>query len=104
MITLRNKIAFYVPATYGNLLERSLDIAERFANLFGGSTITDATGLYTLETGEVVTEKVKIVYAYTNNDTLDANREAIIDLAIESRDAWQQESIALELDNTLILV
>lgn len=104
MITLRNKIAFYVPATYGNLLERSLNIAEQFANLFGGSTITDATGLYTLDSGEVVTEDIKIVYAYTDNNTLESTRDDILALAESLRDTWQQESIALEINNTLLLV
>ncbi len=101
---LENKIGFYIPSTGKNgqdisdleLDQRTAVIANRFAELFGGSTTTEAFGNWIDNGGNLVNEKVKIVSSYMTKNQLDDHYAGILALAKRKVKAWYQTSIFLE--------
>lgn len=97
-------IKFYVPSTEqgskpvsDNKLTERVDLVARiFASNFGGATVEDCTGYYTANNGELIKETIKRVVAFTDKETYTTKLEEIKQLAVNSRKAWGQESIALE--------
>ena len=97
-------IKFYVPSTADKdqtisneqLTDRVDVIARVFSFNYGGATVEDCNGYYTANGGELIKEAIKRVVAFTDKETYQKTIEDIRALAVKSRNAWSQESIALE--------
>ena len=70
------KVSVFVPSTFGEntpaesaLVASVLDSVQcNFCTMFGGSTTIDGSGQWVNDSNEVVSEPVKIVYAFTDCD------------------------------------
>jgi len=107
MITLSDRIAVYVPHTIA--VNRNSDNSEYVQSaikllslLCGGATAQNANGGWIDSNGELVTEKITIVYAYT--DSLESVRDTVIKFAGYLKIALEQESVAVECNSILNLV
>ena len=106
---LSSKVAIYVPSTL-NVTE-SVDNSEKvndtltfLSKLFGGATKTDAVGSWLCASGELVKERVCVVYAYCNSDQLNASASTVINFCEQLKKDMGQETISLEINNELYFV
>ena len=109
MQNLPIRIAIYIPSTYNvNIPIDNTEIvnntAEMFSGLFGGSTATESTGYYISESKELISEKVTIVYSYTDKKTFLKNEDKILNYANLIKSEMKQESISIEYQNKLYFV
>ena len=112
MFTLKSRIAFYVPSTdeNGNIPiaqhdERSEYISSWFARLFGGSTaVNNVTGCWIDNDNKLVQESIKIVYSFCSSEDLERHYDEIIKTAVNHCQYWNQESIAIEINDDLLLI
>lgn len=113
MFKLRNRIAFYIPSTDDSDSkipdsqhdERSNYIASFFARLFGGSTIlNNVTGNWINSDGKLVGESIKIVYSFCSSEDLEDHYSDVIQTAVKHCEYWSQASIAIEINDDLILI
>lgn len=103
---LNQKVTIYVPSTSD--INRPTDntaqvhaTAKFLSSLFGGATATTAAGYWIAESGETVQEVVILVYAYTDNRTLQHNMAEVESYCKHLRDDMSQEAISLEINQTL---
>jgi hypothetical protein len=112
MFKLSRKIAFYIPSTDnknepisdGRFDKRANKIARLFASLFGGSTIVNCDGCFVDSDGRLIVERIKRVYSFCDSDSLEQHYDHIVQTAVTNCENWYQQSIAIEIDDTLILV
>lgn len=112
MFELSHTITVTVPSTQGLaskvspsvLRKRVQDVSKRLASLFGGATATDGLGSYVSDSGELVTELVKLVSAYASEDAYTEHITEIYKLANELKKDYQQESILIAVDNKAYLI
>jgi hypothetical protein len=113
VIKLDHNIAFYVPSTVQidlsvsdlEAAKRAEDIAAAMADLFGGATIyPDLIGAWLDSNGRLILEKITKVTSFATAADVAQHYDRLLALAAEKRRTWKQESIALEVDNSLILV
>ncbi len=108
---LTNKVSLYVPSTVDirqslteSATEEYVNRSLRFlANLFGGATALSAQGAWEAQSGDLVTEQVTIVYAFSDtltSDHLTAVRQFCEALKRELR----QEAVAVEINGELFFV
>ena len=104
MFELDSKIGLYVPST-GNdgkdvddltFAKRASKIGRKFALLFGGSTSIDAYGHWIDASGKLIDEKIKIIYSFAGQDTLDQHYNDLVQYAGKLARQWSQECISLE--------
>lgn len=102
---LKTKVSIYVPSTYRNTpapenvtnyyIKNTL---KKLSMLYGGATAQVVMGsYYSDELNELITEKITIVYSYCN----EYNRDDLVDVCQELKTVFMQESISLEINNTL---
>lgn len=108
---LSNKVALYVPSTL-NVTEQADDALVSgwvtkthvfLAGLFGGATSQLALGSWITANGELVTEKVTIVYAYADSLTRE-HLTALKAYALDLKQALKQEAIAVDLNGILFFI
>ena len=106
---LRHRVAVYVPGTNG--VNTAADnaryvkmAAATLSNLFGGATATPAIGYWMSDAAGLVEEKTTIVYAYAANTALESKLDDVIDFCDCMKTELHQETISLELDNTLYFI
>lgn len=106
---LDSKIAIYVPST--NNVNKSVDnsaqvleVIKRMSKMFGGATASDAVGGWVANDGEIVVEKVKIIYSFCSTDDLKANFDAILDICNWLKKEMTQEAITLEVNGQVAFV
>lgn len=105
---LKHKIVLYVPSTNYNKKITARQFAVRtkaisliFASMFGGATIERVSGAYKANSGELISEDINKVIAYTDKP------QHIIDiakLAKEKAREWKQESIAVETNQGMAFI
>ena len=100
---LKKFVAIYVPSTVNvNIAASAEKIADvtrfvcaKLASRFGGSTVTQATGYWVSETGEIVEDKIQIVKSH-----YDCEESAAVTYAREIaefvKQALTQEAVTLE--------
>lgn len=71
---------------------------------FGGASIEAIQGFYKSNTGQVIVESINKVIAFTSDDSLRDNSQKLLQLAVDKKTLWQQESIGVEIDNQFMLV
>lgn len=102
------KIAIIVPSTYDvNVpMDNKLFVKqtmEEFTIAFGGATSVKQDGTYMTDYGEIVTEQVTMVYAFT--DTLsDTTLNYFYEFAQRLGLRMKQESIGVEVNGSLYFV
>lgn len=108
-VSMDHKVSMYVPST--NNTNQATDnnqqvqhIARQFSMFFGGATATQASGYWNSDQAGLVRELVTIVYAYTDLQTLNNRYADIESLALQLKSEMSQESVAIEIDNTLYLL
>ena len=108
---LNRKFKFYIPGTNGGvvidrqLMNRMADmVMGRFADMFGGATVTEARGAWKNPSGVLVKEPVVLVESFTDDAGANWHTDDAFDLAVEVAMLMGQESIALEVDDVLHLV
>lgn len=108
---MKHKVSIYIPGTVNadqadskKAEEMTNHIASRFSDLFGGATITNASGAWMSDRLGLIQEDVKIIYSYCTETALNSNAESLMQLAEMVRDEMQQEAVSVEIDNTLYFV
>jgi len=108
---LNEYITVYVPSTQSLDQTISADeytsridyTAKLLSELFGGATLTPSIGYYKNHTGKIIKENITQVKAYTNHVT-DRHLEKVIAHANELKARYAQESISIEINNTLLFI
>lgn len=103
---LNQRISFYIPSTQDidsatNAQEfnnRALDVAKAMGSMFGGFTISNGhIGGWVASNGQLVTEEVKQVVAYTDKQGLAKHGAEVKAMAKDKAKEWGQEAISLEI-------
>lgn len=101
---LDSKVSIYVPSTTDvnkvdneGLQERFVNLTiKEFSELFGGATATDAIGGWFSKEKGIVTERIKIVYAYCTKDAFANAYGRILSLARQICIEMNQEAVTVE--------
>lgn len=111
MLSLPYYVSLFVPSTVDHnvpnpLLHTSMmqHVAESMAKLFGGATVTDATGFYLADNGETIQEKIAVVRSNCSMTQFDQNKSAIAELAEFVCDTMRQECVGVDFNGTFTLV
>ena len=102
---LKNKVSIYVPSTYrdqpapDNVVKFYVNnTLKELSKMYGGATATAAIGsYYSQELDKLITEPVTICYSYC--DSYDYGK--LVDICQELKTVFLQESVSLEINNTL---
>lgn len=102
---LKNRIAVYVPSTYrdqpapDNVVKFYVNnTLKELSKMYGGATATAAIGsYYSKELDKLITEPVTICYSYCDN----YDYQKLVDICQELKTVFLQESVSLEINNTL---
>ena len=106
---LDSKVAIYVPSTV-NVSEvtdnksQVIKIIRKLSEMFGGATASDAVGGWVSQSGDVIVEKVKIVYAYCTSSLLKEKIDDILAICEELKNEMSQEAITLEINGQVKFV
>lgn len=97
------KVSVYVPSTMDvnkpvDNTEKVLEIIKKLSTIFGGATASNAFGGWVAQNGEVVTEKVTIVYAFCSSDKLAENIDTVYGICLDLKKSMKQEAITLEIN------
>ena len=103
------RIAIYIPSTYdvdkpinnSYIVERT---AKLFSMLYGGCTAQESCGYYVANNNDLIQEKVTIVFSYTDNDTFAKHEEKVLQYAKTVKKEMKQESVSIELNNSLYFI
>lgn len=103
------KVAIYVPSTINvnettNNERQVNDVLVKLSTLFGGATATDVLGGWVCSNGELVTEKVKIVYSFCKSENLNNHIEDIIELANKVKKEMCQEAVTVEINGQVAFI
>ena len=97
------KVSVYVPSTMDvnkpvDNTEKVLEIIKKLSTIFGGATASNAFGGWVAQNGEVVTEKVTIVYAFCSSEQLSENIDTVYGICLDLKKSMKQEAITLEIN------
>ncbi len=104
MPILENKISLLVPSTSEfsrdvsdiEFFRRSEYVAGKFVKLFGGVTVLDSTGKAPDAYGNLIDEKIRIVYSWMSEKSMIDNYQSIITMAKRLGKKWYQSTMILE--------
>lgn len=100
---LDSKVAIYVPSTI-NVTEETdnrkqvLNVIRRLSEMFGGATASDAVGGWVSQSGEVIVEKVKVVYSFCTTSQLKDRIDDILAICEDIKNEMKQEAVTLEIN------
>lgn len=104
---LNEYVAVYVPSTIYNKFVDNTEYVDRvskeLSEMFGGATAYNAQGNYVADSGELITESVKIVKAYAEKVTGEMAKK-VISLAKWIKEEMQQECVSVEYNGKLMFV
>ena len=108
-IKLSSQVKIYVPSTVdvSHEIDSSVWIDKALAMLsgeFGGATATPSLGAWVSAQGELVKERVTLVFAYASQYQLETSIERIYDFCVSMKIEMKQEAIALEVNGEMYLV
>ena len=108
MTCLSEKVSIYIPSTID--FNRKIDSSKyvqkielALSGLFGGCTTIETNGSYKGENDMLVSEKINIVYSYTN-DLNNEQIDIIVGLCEMLKKELVQECISLEINNRLYFI
>lgn len=98
-----NKVSIYVPSTVNinkriNNDKQVMAIIKKMSLLFGGATSYKCTGGWVAENGEIVTERVNIVYSFCDKKSLNNNLANVINICQQIKKDMKQEAVTLEIN------
>lgn len=107
---LSSKVAIYVPSTIN--VNQAFDSTQKveetlrfMGSKFGGATSVKARGSWVNQfDSSLVIEDITICVSYTNQETLEESIEDLKKYCIEMKEQLQQQSIAIELKDSLYLI
>ena len=106
LFPLNCEIAIFVPSTID--VDKSIDSSEyvkktlaKLSGIFGGATAQSAYGGWVSESGNLVTEKVTIVYANCTSEQLEANISECVSFAKQLCREMSQECISVRVNGKL---
>lgn len=106
LFTLNCEIAIYVPSTTN--VDEPVDNAQfvkatlaKLSSIFGGATAQAAYGGWVSEGGQLVTEKVTIVYANCTSEQLENNIAECVEYARQLCKDMSQECISVRVNGKL---
>jgi hypothetical protein len=110
LFKLSHKVSLYVPTKDKNnidlpaeLIQKMIDItASKFSEVNGGATSTEALGYWKSVAGELIKEKIVVVFSYSNN--LEKSIEAAIETGEQLKEIANQDAISLEVNNELYFI
>jgi len=105
---LKNKVSIYVPSTYRDQAAPDHivnyyvnDTLKKLSVMFGGATAQRVIGSwYSKELDKLITEEITICYSYCEN----YNRDDLISICENLKTVFMQESVSLEINNSLEFV
>lgn len=106
---LDSKVAIYVPSTI-NINEETdnrkqvLNVIRRLSEMFGGATASDAVGGWVSQSGEVIVEKVKVVYSFCTTGQLKDRIDDILAICEDIKNEMKQEAVTLEINGQVKFV
>lgn len=106
---LDSKVAIYVPSTI-NVSEETdnrkqvLNVIRRLSEMFGGATASDAVGGWVSQSGEVIVEKVKVVYSFCTTGQLKDRIDDILSICEDIKNEMKQEAVTLEINGQVKFV
>ncbi len=109
MEKLNKKVAVYVPSTVDKNIQVDTSktvtaVAAHLANLYGGSTCMETIGNYIADNGELIAEKITIVYSFTSRKQLAKTIKSILQLANTVKTELTQECVSIEVNNKLMFI
>ena len=106
LFPLNCEIAIFVPSTVN--VDEPVDNSQyvkatlaKLSNLFGGATAQAAYGGWVAENGQLVTEKVTIVYANCTSEQLEDNISECVEYARQLCREMSQECISVRVNGKL---
>jgi len=98
-----NKVSIYVPSTVNvnqriNNNKQVMAIIKKLSLLFGGATSYKCTGGWVADNGDIVTEKVNIVYSFCDKKSLNNNLANVINICQQIKKDMKQEAVTLEIN------
>ena len=107
MKELKDKVVFYIPSeSNGQSINNSAVlhyVTKKLADRFGGCTVTDGVGYWENGQKELISESVKLVYAFGNFSHYHSHG-LFLSIALDVKELLHQESIAYEINNHLLTV
>ena len=108
-IKLSSQVKIYVPSTFNvsegfdstAWVDKSLSL---LSSEFGGATSTAALGAWVSSQGELVKEKITMVFSYAKQEQLEKSIDKIYEFCLTMKLELKQESIALEVNGDLYLI
>ena len=108
-IKLSSQVKIYVPSTM-NVNENFDSIAwvdktlELLSKEFGGATSTAALGAWVSNQGDLIKEKITMVFSYAKQEQLERSIDKIYDFCLTMKIELKQEAIAIEVNGELYLI
>lgn len=106
LFPLNCEIAIFVPSTVD--VDKEIDNSQyvkttlaKLSSIFGGATAQTAYGGWVAESGNLVTEKVTIVYANCTSEQLENNIAECVDYAKQLCKKMSQECISVRVNGKL---
>ena len=98
-----NKVSVYVPSTVNvnqriNNNKQVMAIIKQMSLLFGGATSHKCVGGWIADNGDIVTEKVNIVYSFCDKKSLNNNLANVINICQQIKKEMKQEAVTLEIN------
>ena len=107
MKELKDKVVFYFPSESNgqsiNNTQVLRSVAMKLSRFFGGCTVTDGVGYWENGQKELISESVKLVYAFGNFSHYHSHG-LFLSIALDVKELLHQESVAYEINNHLLTV
>ena len=110
LIPLRSKVSIYVPSTCD--VDKSVDnskmvnyVHSQLCLLFGGATCAPAIGGWLSESGELIKERVTVVYAFATDKQMQEHLDSdVLPLCEKIKKDMGQEAVSLEVNGELYFI
>lgn len=108
-VCLQSKVEIYVPGTVAvdHLADTSSyvnETARYLSELFGGATVSEDTGYYVTDLGQLIKEPVFIVWAFCSTEQLEKYSPKVIEWAETICRDLGQESVAVVINGQMLFV
>jgi len=95
---------YFVTLTDQEHEEETLKTTGLFTSLFGGATYGPVFGAWLMQSGEIVREKIHIVYSFCTTHALKKHFKRVISEAERIKAALKQDAVTVVVNRQAILV
>lgn len=108
-LSLDHTIAIFVPSTQAvdQVTDSTAQVQSTLSflgNVFGGATSSPADGVWNSDEHGLVAELVTVVRTFVSRRALEKHLDEVVQFATQLKLKMQQEAVAIDVDNQLILV